>query len=367
MLAAGAEGSFAMSSSQDFKRRLSVLNEETAEPFSGVLALPEIPIQVLVVDDEALNRRLLRRHLQRAGMEVVEADNGADGIAKLYILKGEVDVIILDLLMPGMSGQEMLQWLRSTEEFSRVPVLVASNLASIDTQEELLEMGASDYLNKPVRPRELVSRVRNLARLRRSLEQLDDVERVILTLARTVEAKDSTTEGHCERLSLLSVALGEQLGLEARMLRALDRGGVLHDIGKVGIPDVILFKPGALDAREWKSMRLHPEIGDEMLAPLRSLEDVRPIVRHHHERWDGSGYPDGLAGSDIPITARILQIVDAYDALRSTRPYKRAFTHDEATGILRQECETGLWDPRLLDVALELFTSYRLPVGIVWS
>jgi len=245
-------------------------------------------------------------------------------------------------------------------------VLVATNLASMDTQEQLLEMGASDYLNKPVRPRELVCRVRNLARLKRSLDQLDDAERVIMTLARTVEAKDEQTEGHCERLSLMSVALGERLGLEARLLRALDRGGVLHDIGKVGIPDPVLFKNGSLNADEWTVMKQHPVIGDEMIAPLRSLQDVRPIVRHHHERWDGSGYPDGLSGNEIPLTARILQIVDAYDALRSERPYKRSFTAQEAEATLREECNRGLWDPRLLEEALYLFGTYRLPAGIDW-
>jgi putative two-component system response regulator len=260
----------------------------------------------------------------------------------------------------------MLNWIRTTEEFSRIPCLVATNLAGMDTQEALLEAGASDYLSKPVRPRELVCRVRNLARLKRSLDELDDAERVILTLARTVEAKDEKTEGHCERLSLLSVALGERLGLEATLLRALDRGGVLHDIGKVGIPDPVLFKPGPLDAAEWEIMRRHPVIGDEMVAPLRSLQDVRPIIRHHHERWDGSGYPDGLAGHDIPLTARILQIVDAYDALRSERPYKRKYTQDQAIAMLTEECEKGLWDPNLLEEAFDMFHTYRLPAGIAW-
>ncbi len=355
-----------MSTKPALKRRLTSLTNPQHGPFGGELALPEKPIQVLVVDDEALNRRLLRRHLERAGMEVVEAENGADGVAKLYILKADVDVIVLDLLMPEMGGEEMLNWIRSTEEFSRIPCLVATNLAGMDTQEALLEAGASDYLSKPVRPRELVCRVRNLARLKRSLDELDDAERVILTLARTVEAKDEKTEGHCERLSLLSVALGERLGLDASLLRALDRGGVLHDIGKVGIPDPVLFKDGPLDPNEWQIMRQHPVIGDEMVAPLRSLQDVRPIIRHHHERWDGSGYPDGLAGHDIPLTARILQIVDAYDALRSERPYKRAFNHDESIAILREECDRGLWDRNLLDEAFDMFASYRLPPGIDW-
>jgi len=348
------------------KTRLTSRASNSHGPFSGELAFPEKPIQILVVDDEALNRRLLRRHLERAGMEVVEAENGADGIAKLYILKADVDVIVLDLLMPEMGGEEMLNWIRSTEEFARIPCLVATNLAGMDTQEALLQAGASDYLSKPVRPRELVCRVRNLARLKRSLDELDDAERVILTLARTVEAKDEKSEGHCERVSLLSVALGERLGLDGEALRALERGGVLHDIGKVGIPDPVLFKPGPLDADEWAIMRKHPVIGDEMVAPLRSLQNVRPIIRHHHERWDGSGYPDGLAGRDTPLVARVLQIVDAYDALRSERPYKRKFTFDESLATLRPECDRGLWDPNLLDEAFDMFHAYRLPPGIEW-
>ena len=349
------------------KKRLTSLSSETYGPFSGELSLPDKPVQILVVDDEALNRRLLRRHLERDGMEVVEAENGADGIAKLYILKADVDVIVLDLLMPEMGGEEMLSWIRTTEEFARIPVLVATNLAGMDTQEKLLQQGASDYLQKPVRPRELVCRVRNLARLKRSLDELDDAERVILTLARTVEAKDEKTEGHCERLSLLSVALGERLGLEPGLLRALDRGGVLHDIGKVGVPDPILFKEGPLDSNEWTIMKKHPVIGDEMVAPLRSLQDVRPSIRHHHERWNGSGYPDGLAGNDIPLSARVLQIVDAYDALRSERPYKRGFNHDQTCGVLRDELERDLWDHNLLDEAIDMFTSFRLPPGIDWN
>ena len=276
-------------------------------------------------------------------------------------------MVVLDLLMPRLGGRETVAALRADERFARLPVLVTTNLASIEAQEEMFGLGASDYLHKPVRPRELVARVLNLARLKRGLDSLDDAERVILSLAKAVEAKDPYTEGHCERLSLLSVALGTELGLPEHELLALDRGGVLHDIGKVGVPDAILFKNGPLTADEWALMRLHPVVGEQVIAPLRTLQDVRPIVRHHHERWDGSGYPDGLVGEAIPKTARVLQVVDAYDALRTRRPYKPSMSAGDAARTLLAERDAGLWDPALLDAALDLFGRQPLPAGIDWE
>lgn len=346
--------------------RLSALETSGAMPLAGSLDFSDDPVRVLVVDDEALNRRLLRRYLKRAGIESVEAVDGPDALETLRTQHATLDLVILDLLMPGMRGDVVLTRMRQDPNLSRLPVLVCTNLASLEAQETMLELGASDFLNKPVRPRELVARTRNLARLKRGLDQLDDAEGVILTLARTVEAKDDQTEGHCERLSLLSVELGRTLGLPMRQLRALDRGGVLHDIGKVGIPDNILFKPGKLDPREWEVMKTHPVLGDQMVAPLRSLKEVRMIIRHHHERWNGSGYPDGLAGEDIPLTARVLQVVDAYDALRSERPYKPRFDHAKTVEILRDEERRGLWDPNLLAEAINFFEQFPMPASLRW-
>ena len=347
-------------------KRLTSLDRDVTEPLAGPLRIGEERVRILVVDDENLNRRLMKRHLTRAGFETVEAVDGIDALARLEKEGLTIDVVILDLLMPGLSGEQVLERMRQIRGLTRLPVLVCTNLASLEAQERMLELGASDFLNKPVRPRELVARTRNLARLKRGLDQLDDAERVILTLARTVEAKDEQTEGHCERLSLLSVELGRKIGLGMRELRALDRGGILHDIGKVGIPDHVLFKPGRLTADEWTIMRQHPVIGDQMVAPLRSLRDVRPIIRHHHERWNGTGYPDKLAGEDIPLIARVLQVVDAYDALRSLRPYKPRFDHARAKSILLEEMERGLWDPTLMGEAIKLFETFDLPATIVW-
>ncbi len=334
---------------------------EEAEPLSGELDGMDDPIRVLVTDDEALNRRLLRRYLERAGMEVIEAVDGVDALQVMQAADSNLDVVILDLLMPGLRGEEVLERMRADSRFRRLPVLVASNLSSMSAQEDLLARGASDYLHKPVRSRELVARVRSLARLKRGMDELDDAGDVLMTLARSVEAKDEALEGHCERLSVLAVALGRQVGLGRRPLLALHRGGVLHDIGKVGIPDAVLFKRGKLDEREWEIMKQHPRIGDQIIAPLRSMREVRPIVRHHHERWNGSGYPDALAGEDIPITARVLQLADAYDALRVERVYKPAFSHARTLEILREESARDLWDPALLEVGIELFTGFVLP------
>jgi putative two-component system response regulator len=182
----------------------------------------------------------------------------------------------------------------------------------------------------------------------------DETEAILFALALAVEQRDQQTSGHCQRLALISVALGYHLGLKGPDLETLYRGGFLHDIGKVGIPDSILLKPGKLDAEEWVVMRSHPTRGEEICRPMKSLAPVLPIIRHHHERWDGYGYPDGLRGEQIPISARILQISDIYDALISARPYKRAYTTDEAMGILRQESDSGWRDPKLVRTFVEI-------------
>lgn len=181
----------------------------------------------------------------------------------------------------------------------------------------------------------------------RGLVGLDETEEIVFALARAVEQRDANTGGHCERLSFISVALGIALGLDRPNLLALYRGGYLHDVGKVGIPDSILFKPTELTADEWVTMRCHPARGEEICRHLKSLRMVLPIIRHHHEKWDGSGYPDGLRGDQIPLLARILQIADIYDALTYERPYKPAYPPSEALRIMLQETERGWRDPRI--------------------
>lgn len=183
---------------------------------------------------------------------------------------------------------------------------------------------------------------------------MDDTEAVLLALAQAVELRDHSTSGHCERLALFSLALGTGAGLGGDDLTALFQGGYLHDIGKVGLPDAILFKPGSLDGQEWEAMQQHPLLGERICGQLRSLDPVLPIIRGHHERWDGSGYPDGLKGAEIPILARILQLADIYDALTSARPYKEAYSPEKALEIMQFETDRGWRDPELMELFLRL-------------
>jgi len=192
---------------------------------------------------------------------------------------------------------------------------------------------------------------------------LDETEEIVFALARAVEQRDANTGGHCERLAFTAVALGIALGLDRVSLLALYRGGYLHDVGKVGIPDSILFKPGKLTAEEWVTMRSHTVRGEEICRHLRSLSTVLPIIRHHHERWDGSGYPDGLRGDQIPLLARVLQIADIYDALTYERPYKPAYTPAEAIGILQQETSSGWRDPRIFHLFMQLHHVFISKLG----
>jgi putative two-component system response regulator len=213
-----------------------------------------------------------------------------------------------------------------------------------------IEAGADDFLNKPFSKSELLARVRALLRLKRFTDEMEYVETVLFSLAMAVETRDPHTGDHCQRLARMCVELGRVLGLGEDELNALRRGGYLHDIGKVAVPDAILLKPTSLSPEERQAMQRHTLVGEEICRPLHSLEAVLPIIRSHHERWDGSGYPDGLAGEAIPLLARVLQMVDIYDALRTPRPYKVALPPHTTLARMKVERDQGLLDPRLLDV-----------------
>ena len=183
---------------------------------------------------------------------------------------------------------------------------------------------------------------------------ISETEEVLRSLARMVEQRDSHTAGHCERLAYAGVALGVAMRLDADSLLALYVGGYLHDIGKVGVPDAVLFKPGRLTAGEWEIMRGHPMLGEEICRPLKSLRGVLPLIRNHHEKWDGSGYPDGLAGKEIPLLARVLQVVDIYDALTNPRPYKFAYPCARALEILEEETDRGWRDKEIASLFIRM-------------
>jgi cyclic di-GMP phosphodiesterase len=305
--------------------------------------------RVLVVDDMEPNRQLLRKMLARDGHEVLEADSGPGALAMAR--KADPDVVVLDVMMPGMDGFETCATLKAEIQTRLTPVVLVTALKQTSDRVRGIEAGADDFLSKPVDPHELSARVKSLLRLKRYTDDLDSAEAVIVSLALTIEARDNATEGHCRRLADYASRVGCELGLDEDDLWALSRGGYLHDIGKVGVPDSVLLKAGPLTPAEFEQMKTHTVIGDRLCGELRSLRRVRPIVRHHHERLDGSGYPDGLRGDAIPLLAQIMSIVDVFDALTTTRPYKPAFTDEEAFAEMYQEVGVG-WRRRDLADAL---------------
>ena len=302
---------------------------------------------VLVADDMEAYRSLFNDLLEDQGYQVICA---ADGEEALKILHSQaVDLALLDVMMPRRTGFDVCRTIKSDPETRLIPVVLVTGLDSTNDRIQGIESGADDFLSKPIVKEELLARARSLLKLKQFTNELEHAEAVVFSLAVGIEAKDPYTGGHCERLSRYSVALAERLGLPEEHRLALRRGGIVHDVGKIGVPERILLKPGPLDLDERKIMEEHPVIGERICAPLKSFRLVLPIIRHHHEKLDGSGYPDGLKGEEIPLTARILTTVDVYDALTTDRPYRRALSRDEAFAVIREEVNRGWWDGALVD------------------
>ncbi|HSN56610.1 MAG TPA: HD domain-containing phosphohydrolase [Candidatus Sulfomarinibacteraceae bacterium] len=307
---------------------------------------------VLAVDDDPGALSALADALGTLGFEVVQASSGTTALD--LARDRQPDVVLLDVQMPGMDGFEVCRQLKSDPTMMLVPVVFLTGHGSRRARLEGLEAGATDFLNKPCDLVELEVRVRNLVNFRRLTTELDSAEQMVFSIARVVEARDQDTGDHCERLAELGVRLGERLGLGPEWLTALRRGAYLHDLGKIGIPDSVLLKPGKLTAPEWEVMKRHVEIGVEICSPLRSLQPVLPLIRHHHERFDGSGYPDGLVGEDIPLIARVFQVVDVFDALTVDRCYRSAMPMSEAVEVVRDETARGFWDTAVVGEFLAL-------------
>jgi putative two-component system response regulator len=302
---------------------------------------------ILVADDNEANRELVSALLGAEGYEVVCVADGHE--AREKVDSGSIDLALLDVVMPRPTGFELCQAMKSKSETRLIPIILLTSLNSDADRIHGLMCGADDFLSKPVNKQELLARVHSLLRLKQFTDELDNAETVLFSLALTIEAKDPYTEGHCDRLSKYSVALGEKLALPQELSVALRRGGLIHDIGKLAVPEHILLKPGPLTPEERKIMEQHTVIGERICAPLRSFRNVLPIIRHHHEKQDGSGYPDKLKGEQIPLTARILQVTDIYDALTTDRPYRKALSSEKAFTIMREEAKRGWWDASLID------------------
>jgi putative two-component system response regulator len=301
---------------------------------------------VLVVEDNVVNAALLSELLASRGYPTVAVHSAAE--AEAEIRREAPDLILLDVIMPGKSGYELCRELKADSRTRLIPIVMITGLSAQEDRVKGIEAGADDFLTKPISSEELFARVGSLLKLKEFTDELETADSVLCTLGLSVEARDPYTEGHCERLARYAEDLGRFLGLEEESIIALGRGGYLHDLGKIGVPDEILKKGRNLTPAEWEIMKRHPATGEAICRPLKSLRLVLPIIRHHHEHSDGSGYPDGLREGEIPLLPRILQVVDIYDALRTARPYKPALGHEQAVTTMRAEARSGLWDEELV-------------------
>ena len=325
------------------------------------ISAEKAPEKILIVEDNVLSADLLSQTIRDMGYQTVIARDGIEAVDKVTTEKP--DLILLDVMMPGMDGYALCRKVREEESTRRIPIVMITALAELGERVKGIEVGADDFLTKPFNDTILYARIRALLRTKYLNDQLENAEVVIQSLALSIEAKDPNTEGHCERLFRYTTVLAKHIGLPSEYVRALQRGGYLHDIGKIGIPDTILLKRGPLSEEEWRVMRQHPTIGEKICTPLHSLKLTLPIIRHHHEKWDGTGYPDHLKGDQIPVTARILQVADIFDALATNRPYRAALPQPEVFNTLRKECDLGWWDREIVEEFIALVKQGKI-VGV---
>ncbi|HUM17972.1 MAG TPA: HD domain-containing phosphohydrolase [Candidatus Nitrosotalea sp.] len=319
--------------------------------------MAERPPTILLVEDEPHIRDVISGLLGTLGYRLLMAASAEQALDALNVVSP--DMVVTDVHLGAMSGIELCARLKADPRYELMPVVILTAVGDLEARVAGLAAGADAFFTKPVEFVELRTRLTALLRVKMLLGQLERAEAVITTLALTIEARDPYTLGHCDRLSRYGVAVGEALGLDPEMRRALRLGGYLHDLGKIAVPDGILLKPGPLDPIEQERIRAHPGAGSDLVLGLRSMELVRPIMRHHHEKWDGSGYPDGLKGEAIPLGARIISVVDVFDALHTERPYKSALSRSDAVSLLIRETDAGYWDPKIVDIFLDILRHHQ--------
>jgi putative two-component system response regulator len=307
---------------------------------------------ILVVDDNPANRLLMQTILSRQGYSVRQAPSGEQALE--MVREALPDLVLLDVMMPGLNGYDVCRMLRDMPQARLLPIIMVTALQENEDKANAADAGADDFVTKPLNRLEISIRVRSLLRIKRLVDALDGAENTILALARALEARDPYTRGHSERVGLFGSRLADLAGLPSSAGDAIRMAGIMHDVGKIGICEDILHKPAPLTDEEWLVMRRHPVIGAEICAPLKSIKDQLPAIRHHHEHWSGGGYPNGLHGEEIPIGARITSVCDAWDAMTSDRPYRKGMPHENALQILAGGSGSQ-WDESLI----ELFISHK--------
>lgn len=309
--------------------------------------------KILIVDDDLRNLKLLEAMLIPLEYQVVKASSGEDALS--VVEKIDVDLILLDIMMPVMDGFEVCRRLKGKETTRLIPIVMVTALDDINSKVKAIDAGADDFLIKPPNKIELLARTKSLVKIRKLNRSLTSIENVVFSLANAVEAKDSYTQGHVERVSNMAVNLGKKMGLDRKELDALRLGGALHDIGKISVSSTILNKPGPLDAEEWEVMKKHTDLGYKICMPLKTnLGMALEVIRYHHEKLDGSGYPEGLIGSEIPPVAQVMAVVDIYDALITDRPYRKGMDKKKVISILRDEGAQGKLDQKIIEYLVEM-------------
>ena len=320
---------------------------------------------ILIVDDEYSGRETLQSVLEGEGYNLIMAENGPQAIerAKSFL----PDVILLDVMMPGMTGFEVCERIRNDPQVAEIPIII---LTALDDRESLLtalKAGADDFISKPFDRFELRARLIGITRLNRYHKLVEEREKLQKAHARLLEAYEATiegwshamdlrdreTEGHSRRVTELTMKLAKTFGMKEENLVHIRHGALLHDMGKIGVPDAILHKPASLTDAEWVVMRKHPQLAHDMLYPVEYLRPALDIPLNHHEKWDGTGYPNGLSGEAIPLVARLFAVVDVWDALTSDRPYRAAWTEEAARTYIREQSGKH-FDPQVVDAFFKI-------------
>jgi len=319
---------------------------------------PSEKSRILLVDDDARNLKLLTAQMTTLGLDLLTATSGEQALEMVREI--DVDLVLLDVMMPGINGFETCRRIKGNEATRKVPVILLTALDDTKSRLQGIEAGADDFISKPANKEELLARTRSLVRVKKLNRDLISLENALISLANAVEAKDNYTLGHTQRVSTLAVAVGASIGLGDTDLQALRLGGILHDVGKIGVPEAVLNKPGPLSEEEWVLMRSHAELGYKICLPL--LESIGPaldVIRHHHEKLDGSSYPDGLRGNGISRMARIMAVVDCYDAMITDRPYRAGMSKAKALSSLREDVARGRLDGQVVDALEKLVMDRR--------
>ncbi|MGH9318182.1 MAG: response regulator [Thermoanaerobaculia bacterium] len=300
-----------------------------------------------MIDDDEQIRKMIVSLLRPLGYALEEASSAEEAFDKIQAALP--DLVLLDMQLPGKSGHDVLAEIRADRRTRLTPVVMITGAATHESKLKAIQAGVTDFIAKPFSPEELTARVRALLELKFVTDALEDAEQVIVSLARTIDARDPYTYGHSARVSLYAGLLGERIRLDGQALTTVQRGGLFHDFGKIAVRDRVLLKPGKLTQEEYEEIKRHPREGRDLLENMKTLIHALEVVYHHHERMDGSGYPEGLVGESIPLTARVTTIADIFDALTTARVYRGALSREEALRLMAEEARKGWWDGRLLE------------------